>query len=70
MRRTMIIYLDIYVRAVLNWSIKNFGFKTEMGLRAFLVHVRMIFKLKVLFPYFTCNFGRVGPSFDHDGTAI
>ena len=40
-----------------------------MALRALLVHVR-IFQLKVLFPYFTCNFGRVGPSFDHDGTAI
>ena len=38
-----------------------------MGFRALLVHVR-IFKLKVLFPYFTCSFGRVGPSFDHDGT--
>ena len=31
------------------------GIKTKMGLRALLVHVR-IFKLKVLFPYFTCNF--------------
>ena len=30
---------------------------TEMALRALLVHVS-IFKLKVLFPYFTCNFGR------------
>jgi len=38
-----------------------------MGLRALLVHVRK-FKLKVRFPYFTCNFGRVGPSFDNDGT--
>ena len=41
----------------------------NLALRALLVNV-CIFKLKVLFPYFTCNFGRVGPSFDHDGTAI
>ena len=43
--------------------------KDEIALCALLVHVR-IFKLKVLFSYFTCNLRRVGPSFDHDGTAI